>query len=82
MNNNVTVYCRYEKDYTEDVSLKAAEKIKETEVKESSSSVRSKEANEISKPKENNAKPSSSEQDLDVFLLGDLEDSDDGPGTL
>ena len=29
-----------------------------------------------------NALPSSSDQDLDVFLLGDLGDSDEGPGTV
>ena len=30
--------------------------------------------------KNKSSKPSSSEQDLDTFLLGDLEDSDGGPG--
>ncbi|KAI3463841.1 hypothetical protein Pfo_020504 [Paulownia fortunei] len=69
----------YEKRYMEDVKLKEAEKVKDTEVKEISSGVRSEKADEISKPRNNNVKSAASEQDLDVFLLGDLEDSDDGP---
>lgn len=32
-------------------------------------------------PEKKNA-PTSSDQDLDVFLLGDLGDSDEGPGTV
>ena len=32
--------------------------------------------------KGNTSKSSSAEQDLDTFLLGDLEDSDGGPGML
>ncbi|PIN06284.1 hypothetical protein CDL12_21163 [Handroanthus impetiginosus] len=68
----------YEKLYMEDVKLKATEKAKDTEVKETSSGVKSEKADETSKPKSNNVKPAASEQDLDVFLLGDLED-DDGP---
>lgn len=70
------------KCYTEDVKLKSAENVKDTEVKEISSGGRSEKADETSKPKSNNAKSAAAEQDLDVFLLGDLEDSDDGPGTL
>lgn len=67
----------------EDVKLKTAENIKDNEVKEvSSGETSSKAADEISKQKTNNMKSEASEQDLDAFLLGDLEDGDDGPGTL
>ncbi|KAL3824706.1 hypothetical protein ACJIZ3_020735 [Penstemon smallii] len=70
----------YEKLYMEDIKLKSAEKVKDTEVKEiSSGETSSKTADETSKLKINNAKSAATEQDLDVFLLGDLGDSDDGP---
>ncbi|XP_073316891.1 uncharacterized protein [Primulina huaijiensis] len=66
----------YEKRYLEDLKLKSEEKAKDTEVKEvSSDGTSSKKGEGISKPNSN--KSSTSEQDLDVFLLGDLEDSDD-----
>lgn len=42
----------------------------------------SKTVDETSKQNNNNLKPKASEQDLDAFLLGDLEDGDDGPGRL
>ncbi|XP_075491707.1 uncharacterized protein LOC142529899 [Primulina tabacum] len=68
----------YEKRYLEDLKLKSEEKAKDTEVKEvSSDGTSSKKGEGISKPNSN--KSSTSEQDLDVFLLGDLEDSDNGP---
>lgn len=67
----------------EDEKLKDAEKVKDTEVKEvPSGETSSKTVNEISKQNNNNMKPKASEQDLDAFLLGDLEDGDDGPGKL
>ncbi|KAK6153491.1 hypothetical protein DH2020_013130 [Rehmannia glutinosa] len=69
---------RYEKRYMEDEKLKAAEKVKDTMEKDIPSGLRSDEADEISKPKNKNVKSAASEQDLDVFLLGDPEDSDDG----
>ncbi|KAK4436953.1 hypothetical protein Salat_0029200 [Sesamum alatum] len=70
----------YEKRYTEDVKLKAEEKVQDIAVKEDSSGeTSSKTADETSKQKSNNVKSAASEQDLDVFLLGDLEDGDDGP---
>ncbi|EYU23640.1 hypothetical protein ABFS82_04G141500 [Erythranthe guttata] len=69
----------YEKRYTEDVNLKAAENVKDTEVKGISSSVGTEKEDESSKSKNNKSKSSASEQDLDAFLLGDIEDSDDGP---
>lgn len=69
----------YEKRYMEDIKLKEAEKVKDTEVEEKSSSVRSEGIDNISKPKSSNLKSATVDKDLDVFLLGDLEDSDDGP---
>lgn len=70
----------YEQRYMEDEKLKDAEKVKDTEVKEvPSGETSSKTVNEISKQNNNNLKPKASEQDLDAFLLGDLEDGDDGP---
>ncbi|KAG8379350.1 hypothetical protein BUALT_Bualt07G0079200 [Buddleja alternifolia] len=72
----------YEKRYMEDFKLKAAEKVKDTEVKEISSGTSSEKADEISKPQSNDLKSEATEKDLDAFLLGDLEDSDDGPGKL
>ncbi|KAK6123139.1 hypothetical protein DH2020_043135 [Rehmannia glutinosa] len=70
----------YENRYMEDLKLKAAEKVKDTEVKEvSSGETPSKTADEISKQRSSNVKSPASEQDLDAFLLGDLEDGDDGP---
>lgn len=66
----------------EDVKLKAAEKIKDSELKEvSSDQTSTRTADEISKQK-SNVKSAASEKDLDAFLLGDIEDGDDGPGTL
>lgn len=73
---------RYEKLYMEDVKLKAAEHVTDAEVEETSSSVRSERAYEISKSKSNTQKSASIDKDLDVFLLGDLEDIDDGSGTI
>lgn len=66
----------------EDIKLKEAEKVKDTEVEEKSSCVRSEGIDNISKPKSSNLKSATVDKDLDVFLLGDLEDSDDGPGTI
>ncbi|KAL3640513.1 hypothetical protein CASFOL_015481 [Castilleja foliolosa] len=70
----------YENRYMEDIKLKAAAKVKDAEVKDvSSSETPSKPADEVSKQKGSNVKSPASEQDLDAFLLGDLEDGDDGP---
>lgn len=81
--SNLPVYGRYEQRYMDDVKIKTAEKEKDTEVKEvSSGETSSKTADEITKPKSNNTEKKASDQDLDAFLLGDLEDGDDGPGTL
>ncbi|KAL6497341.1 hypothetical protein OROGR_029270 [Orobanche gracilis] len=71
---------KYENRYSEDVNHKAAETEQDIEVKEvSSGGPPSRIAIEISKQKGSNVKPPASEQDLDAFLLGDLEDGDDGP---
>ncbi|KAL0355316.1 UNVERIFIED_CONTAM: hypothetical protein Sradi_3978500, partial [Sesamum radiatum] len=70
----------YEKRCAEDLKLKAEEKVEDIVVKEDSSGEKSSEiADETSKQKSSNVKSAASEQDLDVFLLGDLEDGDDGP---
>ncbi|KAG6404083.1 hypothetical protein SASPL_136322 [Salvia splendens] len=70
----------YEQRYHDDVKIKTAEKVKDAEVKEvSSGETSSKTADETAKPKSNNLEKKASEQDLDAFLLGDLEDGDDGP---
>ncbi|PKI31449.1 uncharacterized protein LOC116215538 [Punica granatum] len=68
----------YEKQYMEDAKQKASEEAKHEKIEETpNAGVASKaEAKEL---KHQNKKSSSSaEQDLDVFLLGDLGDSDDG----
>lgn len=75
------VPCSYEKRYVEDMKLKSAEQEKIDKVEESmkpviTSKEQVKEANQQSKT----ATSLSAEQDLDVFLLGDPGDSDDGPG--
>ncbi|XWS37238.1 hypothetical protein CRYUN_Cryun19dG0026200 [Craigia yunnanensis] len=68
---------RYEKQYMEDVEQKSAEQVTDEKVKESSnvemtSNQQAKETKQHSK-----SSTSSTEQDLDVFLLGG--DSDEGP---
>lgn len=66
----------------DNVKLKAAENVTNTEVEGTSSSLRSEGAHEISKSKSNTQKSATIDKDLDVFLLGDPEDSDDGPGAI
>lgn len=74
----------YEKKYREAVESKSAEQIKDERVQEAptkvetTSKVEVKEAN----PQSTTSTSSSTEQDLDVFLLGEAGDSDDddGPG--
>ncbi|KAB1206760.1 hypothetical protein CJ030_MR7G013493 [Morella rubra] len=68
----------FEKQYIEEVKLKAAEDIKDDKVK--TTSVDTEKAEGIEKNSRGQSSNSSSaEQDLDTFLLGDLEDSDGGP---
>ncbi|GER41946.1 BSD domain-containing protein [Striga asiatica] len=69
----------YEHRYNEDLKLKATEKVKDNEVKEVSSGATPSKTDEGSKQKSSTQKSPVSEQDLDVFLLGDLDDGDDGP---
>lgn len=67
----------------EDAKQKSSEGVKDDVAKEIST------AGAVSKtqvagknPKSKSPTSSATEQDLDVFLLGDLGDSDDGPGML
>ncbi|XP_051115955.1 uncharacterized protein LOC127241102 [Andrographis paniculata] len=70
----------YEQRYMEEVKDKATEEAKKAEVKNvPSAETPSRATDESSKLKSSNTKSSASEQDLDVFLLGDLDDGDDGP---
>lgn len=71
----------YEKRYTEEAELKSADKSK-TEVAEdnASSGTTSKTTVDGKDQKSKKTTSSTSDQDLDVFLLG--EDSDDGPGMV
>ncbi|KAJ9568336.1 hypothetical protein OSB04_004302 [Centaurea solstitialis] len=78
VNSHVTPY---EKRYMEEENKKSAEKVKDD------GAVGTSTAETVTKPEENGAtqKPKSAaaskstDQDLDVFLLGDLGDSDEGP---
>ena len=63
----------------EECKLKAAQDIKDDKVKQASGENEKAEGMENLKGKTSNA---STEQDLDKFLLGDLEDSDGGAGIL
>ncbi|KAK1310866.1 hypothetical protein QJS10_CPA08g01804 [Acorus calamus] len=74
----------YEKQYMEEGVLKSAQRKQEDEVKENSTkgSISKTEVTEKSETKLQNRTSTSSttEQDLDVFLLGDLGSDDEGPG--
>ncbi|KAK4768135.1 hypothetical protein SAY87_003276 [Trapa incisa] len=76
VNNHLTPY---EKQYVEDAEQKANKKVKDEKMEQSpNDGVASKvEAKEPSCQNKNSGS-SSKDQDLDVFLLGDLGDSDDG----
>ncbi|KAJ0038392.1 hypothetical protein Pint_23442 [Pistacia integerrima] len=67
---------QYEKQYMEEIKLKAKE-IKDDQVKPTPV-VGDTDKSEVT-GKSLKSKTSSTEQDLDTFLLGDLEDSDGGP---
>ncbi|KAK1272654.1 hypothetical protein QJS04_geneDACA016533 [Acorus gramineus] len=75
---------RYEKQYMEEGMLKSAQRKQEDEVKENSTkgSISKTEVTEKPETKLQNrtSTPSTTEQDLDVFLLGDLGSDDEGPG--
>ncbi|KAK6925160.1 BSD domain [Dillenia turbinata] len=71
----------YEKQYMENLKLKSAEQTNDEKAKGTI------EAGTSSKPDGKNASQQiktskSAEEDLDVFLLGDMGDSDEGPGML
>ncbi|KAL5553800.1 hypothetical protein UlMin_041201 [Ulmus minor] len=70
----------YEKQYMEEIKLKEAEQIKDDNVQQTPIAGGTDKAEGIEKDtKSLTSKSSSAEQDLDTFLLGDLEDSDAGP---
>jgi len=68
----------------EEVQLRAsAEKNEETKVEQTPVTEGTGKAETTGKNvKSRSSKSPSNEQDLDTFLLGDLEDSDEGPGIL
>ncbi|BFG16880.1 hypothetical protein CerSpe_031550 [Prunus speciosa] len=68
----------YEKQYMEEMKVKEAEQLKDDTVKPTPV-VGGTDQAEGSEKKKLASKSSSAEQDLDSFLLGDLEDSDGGP---
>ncbi|KAF9674210.1 hypothetical protein SADUNF_Sadunf10G0103900 [Salix dunnii] len=74
----VFAFCGYEKQYMEEVKRKEEEQIQEEKAKESSVTGENSSKSEPT-PKNLKTETSSVEQDLDSFLLGDLEDSDGGP---
>ncbi|XAR63843.1 hypothetical protein NMG60_11023960 [Bertholletia excelsa] len=68
----------YEKRYMEEAKLKAAEEVKDDKMKGTSTGDTTAK-NEAKGINQKTNASSATEQDLDVFLLGDLADSDDGP---
>lgn len=66
----------FEKQYMEELKLKAAEDIKDDKVKQASEE--NEKAEGVEKSLKGQTSNASAEQDLDKFLLGDLEDSDGG----
>lgn len=68
----------YEKRYNEDAKRRAAEEVKD-DVKHSEDGTISKSETGEPVQKTKSVSSAATEQDLDVFLLGDLGDSDDGP---
>lgn len=72
---------RYEKRYNEDAKRRAAEEVKD-DMKSSEDGTISKPETGVIVQKTKGVSSAATDQDLDVFLLGDLGDSDDGPGIL
>lgn len=71
---------QYEKKYIEESKLKAALQEQKEKVQENSSPAStSKTQVPESKPQDKASKSATADHDLDVFLLGDLGDSDEGP---
>ncbi|CAN1313132.1 hypothetical protein LINPERPRIM_LOCUS28857 [Linum perenne] len=71
----------FEREYLEDAKRKAEEQIKDEKVKQTAANASVSEGTERTnlESKKSNV---STEQDLDTFLLGDLEDSDGGAGII
>ena len=69
----------YEKQYMEDAKLKSSEQVKDHKVMEPLEVGSNQEVQEVKK--ETKTSTSTTEQDLDVYLLGDTGDSDDDQGT-
>lgn len=81
--NDCELVIRYEKRYMEELKLKEAEQLKDDKVKQTPVVGEADKAEGTETNKKNlTSKSSSSEQDLDTFLLGDLEDSDGGQGQV
>ena len=78
------VKIRFETRYNEEAKLKAAEeeKAKAEKEKEAAKSVSVSKPDGAESTRPLKTATSSAEQDLDVFLLGDLGDSDEGPGAF
>lgn len=75
------IIIRYEKRYLEDIKLRAAaeQKVDDNKVEKTAVAGGTEEVETSGKTvKSKSSKSSSTEQDLDTFLLGDLEDSDGG----
>ncbi|KAF5751994.1 hypothetical protein HS088_TW02G01013 [Tripterygium wilfordii] len=70
-----THVAQYEKEYMEEVKRKAEEQMQDDKVKNAPSAGES----EAMEKNPTNKTNESADQDLDAFLLGDLEDSDGGP---
>lgn len=67
----------------EELKLKEAEQLKDDKVKQTPVAGEADKTEGTETNKKNlSSKSSSSEQDLDTFLLGDLEDSDGGQGPV
>ena len=64
----------------EELKVKEAEQKKDDNTKQTSAGGTEQEEGTEKNLKSQTSKSSSAEQDLDTFLLGDLEDSDGGPG--
>lgn len=67
----------YEKRYTEEVKIKTADKENDNKPKEGTGTTATSESTDANR--QSKTSTSSAEQDLDVFLLGDLGSSDEGP---
>ncbi|KAJ8774553.1 hypothetical protein K2173_016999 [Erythroxylum novogranatense] len=68
----------YERDYMEEVRRKAEEQMKDDEAKQIPTATETSRSELTEKNLKSKTSTASSEQDLDTFLLGDLEDSDGG----